>query len=148
VTFRYVQREDAPPERTELASSVLRAPRPRIVGAGIATYDALAGYAKRGFESALRIAGAALHMIATAYTANCYECSGITKLGLRAGHGIVAVDPRIIPLGSKIFVPGYGRAVAGDTGGAIVGHRIDLGFDSDHAAIEFGRRAVTVYLLR
>jgi 3D (Asp-Asp-Asp) domain-containing protein len=96
----------------------------------------------------MRIAGSALHMIETAYTAGCYGCSGITASGVRAGFGIIAVDPSVIPLGTKVFIPGYGRAVAGDTGGAIQGHRVDLGFDSESAAIQFGRRPVTIYVLR
>ena len=62
-------------------------------------------------------------------------------------HGVVAVDPRVIPLGSRLFIPGYGHAVAGDTGGAIVGRRIDLAFNSYDDAIRFGRRPVTVYVL-
>ncbi len=71
-----------------------------------------------------------MEMIATAYTADCAGCGGMTAIGRRAGHGIVAVDPRVIPLGTRLYIPGYGLAVAGDTGGAIVGNRIDLGFDS------------------
>ena len=71
------------------------------------------------------------------------RCSG----GRVAGHGVVAVDPRIIPLGSRLFIPGYGSAVAGDTGSAIRGNRIDLGFNSLRDALLFGRRAITVYVL-
>ncbi|MBV8530446.1 MAG: hypothetical protein JO104_03940, partial [Candidatus Eremiobacteraeota bacterium] len=73
---------------------------------------------------------------------------GMTAIGRRAGHGIVAVDPRVIPLGTRLYILGYGVAVAGDTGGAIVGHRIDLGFDSIRDAMLFGRRDVTVYRLK
>jgi 3D (Asp-Asp-Asp) domain-containing protein len=57
------------------------------------------------------------------------------------------VDPRVIPLGTRLYIPGYGFAIAGDTGGAIVGRRIDLGFDSLGDAMAFGRRAVKVYTL-
>ncbi len=86
-------------------------------------------------------------MVATAYTADCYGCSGRTALGYRAGHGVVAVDPRIIPLGTRLYIPGYGMAVAGDTGGAIIGRRIDLGFNSIGDALQFGRRPVRVFRL-
>jgi 3D (Asp-Asp-Asp) domain-containing protein len=86
-------------------------------------------------------------MVATAYTANCDGCSGTTASGQHAGHGIVAVDPRVIPLGSHLYIPGYGQAIAGDTGGAIHGNRVDLGFNSDSDAMQFGRRSVTVYVL-
>ena len=72
--------------------------------------------------------------------------SGLTVFA-RPRHGIVAVDPRVIPLGSHLYIPGYGRATAGDTGGAIQGNRIDLGFNSSTDALQFGRRSVTVYVL-
>ncbi len=134
--------------RTTLASRVLRAPRVKIVAEGIGDYAALSRFAERGISSTLRMASAALSMMATAYTASCGGCSGVTAIGRPAGHGIVAVDPRVIPLGTHMFIPGYGQAIAGDTGGAIVGNRIDLGFDSVSDALSFGRRPITVYLLK
>ncbi len=54
----------------------------------------------------------------------------------------------MIPLGTHLFIPGYGRAIAGDTGGAIRGRRIDLGFGSNAAADAFGRRSVVVYVFK
>ena len=137
----------APPIRTIIASRVIRPARPRIIAAGIGEYQAFANLAIRGFDGTIRLARAAMAMVATAYTGNCAGCSGITKIGVPAGHGIVAVDPSVIPLGSQLFIPGYGKAVAGDTGGAIHGNRIDLGFNSDTDAMQFGRRPVVVYLL-
>jgi uncharacterized protein YabE (DUF348 family) len=56
---------------------------------------------------------------------------GITRTGLKAGYGIIAVDPKVIPLWSEVYVPSYGTAVAGDTGGSVLGRHIDLGFDED-----------------
>lgn len=56
---------------------------------------------------------------------------GVTRTGLKAGYGVVAVDPKVIPLWSEMYVPGYGVAVAGDTGGSILGRHIDLGFDEE-----------------
>ncbi len=67
---------------------------------------------------------------ATSYDSSCQGCNETTAIGLKAGYGVIAVDPKIIPLRSKVYIPGYGVAVAGDTGGAIKGNRIDLGFDS------------------
>jgi len=148
VVVRYERRDGGTATSTVLASHLLRAPRPKVIARGIAAYASLARVAEQGFTSAVRLAGSALHMIATAYTAGCYGCSGVTASGLRAGLGIIAVDPNVIPLGTKLFIPGYGRAIAGDTGGAIVGHRIDLGFNSNVQAMHWGRRPVTVYLLR
>lgn len=131
-----------------LESRVIQRGKPKVVISGILAYDRYAELAKRGFEGTMRLANAALDMLATAYTANCYGCSGMTKMGERAGFGIVAVDPRVIPLGTHLYIKGYGPAIAGDTGGAIRGNRIDLGFDSDSAADEFGTRSVRVYVLR
>lgn len=86
-------------------------------------------------------------MEATAYTAADGDGNGITSIGLTAKHGIIAVDPRVIPYGTRVYIPGYGFAVAGDTGGAIIGNRIDLFMDSYHDAISFGRRNVEMYIL-
>lgn len=72
---------------------------------------------------------------------------GYTYTGLRAGYGVVAVDPTVIPLGTRLYIPGYGEAIAGDIGGAIKGYRIDLGYDTYQEAINFGRRRVTAYIL-
>jgi 3D (Asp-Asp-Asp) domain-containing protein len=131
-----------------LASHVLRKPRIRIIAEGVGTYAAFADFAQRGLQKTAYIAADAMDMIATAYTASCAGCSGYTAAGYRAGRGIVAVDPRVIPLGTKLFIPGYGFAIAGDTGGAIIGNRIDLGFNSYSDAIQFGRRPIKVYTLR
>ena len=72
---------------------------------------------------------------------------GLCANGMHAGYGVVAVDPHLIRLGSKLYIEGYGYAVAGDTGGAIKGHRIDLGHTTYSEASSVGRRHVTVWLL-
>ena len=130
-----------------LETRILRKPQTRVIAEGVGTYAAIAEFAKHGLEKTAYIASSALNMIATAYTAGCGGCNGYTATGYHAGHGIVAVDPRVIPLGTKLYIPGYGFAIAGDTGGAIVGNRIDLGFDSLSDAMQFGRRPVKVYTL-
>jgi 3D (Asp-Asp-Asp) domain-containing protein len=92
-----------------------------------------------------------IRMLATSYSASTAGTSpsspwyGRTATGMRMGHGIVAVDPRVINLRSNVYVPGYGVGIAGDTGGAIKGRRIDLGFDDDNLALWY--RWVDVYLL-
>lgn len=131
-----------------LSRRMVREPQVRIVAEGVGTQGAIADFARRGLQKTSYIASQALDMVATAYTAECLGCTGFTASGYRAGHGIVAVDPHIIPLGTRLYIPGYGFAIAGDTGGAIVGNRIDLGFDSLGDALGFGRRAVKVYTLR
>ena len=86
-------------------------------------------------------------MTATAYTEADGPGGGYTATGMRARHGVIAVDPNVIPLGTRVFVEGYGLAVAGDTGGAIQGNIIDLCMDQHYEAINFGRRTVKVYIL-
>ncbi len=93
-----------------------------------------------------------LQVEATAYTAFCDGCSGITRTGqnLRKNPNqkVIAVDPDVIPLGSKVHVEGYGTAIAGDIGGAIQGNRIDVFIPSQSDAMDFGRRHnVTVKIL-
>lgn len=93
-----------------------------------------------------------IKMSATAYTASCKGCSGITKTGLNLRKNpslkVIAVDPKIIPLGSKVWVEGYGIAVAGDIGGAIKGNKIDLFMSKKSTAKNWGRKTVTVKLLK
>lgn len=83
---------------------------------------------------------------ATSYDKNCPGCNETTATGLKAGYGVVAVDPKVISLGTKIYIPGYGFAVAGDTGGAIKGAVVDLGFD-DLKLGWWKARYVDIYLL-
>ncbi len=92
-----------------------------------------------------------IRMLASSYSANTAGVSplasyyGYTALGMKMGYGIVAVDPRIIALRSEVYVPGYGVGFAGDTGGAIYGRRIDLGYDDSNLVLWY--KWVDVYLL-
>jgi 3D (Asp-Asp-Asp) domain-containing protein len=100
----------------------------------------------RGYFSGRRV----LTMVATTY--DPYHCggsgSGRTSIGLMGGYGVVAVDPRFIPLGTRLYIEGYGYAVAADTGGAIKGNRIDLGVNSQHDASGIkNMHAVQVHIL-
>ena len=102
-----------------------------------------------------------INVTATAYDLSYASCGknpgdrgyGITASGMRARYGVIAVDPRVIPLGTKLYIEAtdgswsYGYAIAGDTGGAIKGARIDLFYDSHSQAISFGRRSARVYIL-
>lgn len=145
---RFSQFDGGTIQRQVVTTRMLRKTRPRIVADGVDEYDAFARFEARGIERTAYIAQSALEMVATAYTGDCAGCSGVTAIGRPAGHGIVAVDPSVIPLGTRLFIPGYGLAIAGDTGGAIHGYRIDLGFNSQRDAMLFGRRQVTVYRLK
>lgn len=102
------------------------------------------GVAKTGTEAGT--VGWVATMSATAYHPMDGNGLGITATGTRAGHGTVAVDPSVIPLGSTVYIPQYGQAVAADTGGAIVGNRIDLCMESYSECYAFGRQNVQVFV--
>lgn len=85
-----------------------------------------------------------LSMEATAYTAECEGCSGITATGIDLladrNKKVIAVDPSVIPLGTTVHVEGYGTAIAGDVGGAIKGNIIDVHLPTTEEALNWGRR--------
>ena len=115
-------------------------PQTQVVLAGVRGMT----LASRGYFANKRV----VEMVATGYGPG--ENGGWgnqTASGLKPGRGVVAVDPRFIPLGTRLYVEGYGYCVAGDTGGAIKGNRIDLGMDSRWEASEVGRRRVKVLIL-
>ncbi|MCU0316309.1 MAG: 3D domain-containing protein [Fimbriimonadaceae bacterium] len=89
-----------------------------------------------------------LEMEATAYTpdAGLKNPTFRTRTGRRAEYGVIAVDPRVIPLNSLVFVEGYGFAIAADTGGAIKGNKIDVCLESHSAMRTWGRRVVKVHV--
>lgn len=90
-------------------------------------------------------------MVATGYSPDPRDNGkgpyGRTSTGLLAGYGTVAVDPRVIPYGTRLYVEGYGFAIAGDCGSAIKGNRIDLCYDSYERAQQVGRQKVKVFIL-
>lgn len=79
-------------------------------------------------------------------TSTGYSMPGRTATGLPVGPGIVAVDPAVIPLGTRLSIPGYGEGVAADTGGAVQGLTIDLWFPTLDEARAWGRRTITITL--
>ena len=87
-------------------------------------------------------------MKATAYTASCKGCSGITYTGINLKKNpnakVISVDPKVIPLGSKVYVPGYGEAIAGDKGSAVRGNKIDVFIPNKQKALQWGNKTVTI----
>ncbi len=79
--------------------------------------------------------------------ATAYSGGGTTKSGVPAQVGVIATDPKVIPLGTKLYVEGYGYAVSGDIGSAIKGNIIDIYLETEAACIQWGRRMVKVYIL-
>jgi 3D (Asp-Asp-Asp) domain-containing protein len=73
-----------------------------------------------------------------------YSLPGQTASGISVGPGVVAVDPAVIPIGTRLTIPGYGQGIAADTGSAIRGARIDLWFSTRADALAWGRRSVTI----
>ncbi|SDC73159.1 G5 and 3D domain-containing protein [Shouchella lonarensis] len=95
--------------------------------------------------------GKTFMMEATAYTASCNGCSGVTATGINLADNpsmkVIAVDPSVIPLGTRVHVEGYGEAIAGDTGGSIQGNKIDVHVATKEEARRFGRKTVKVTIL-
>lgn len=123
-------------ETTVLASQVVRPPVPETVAEGTGSGPPYLGHVER-----------VLTVVATAYWPDPSWSSGYTATGLKAGYGVVAVDPSVIPLWSRLYIPGYGLAIAGDVGAAIRGLRIDLGYNTEWQALDFGVRTIQVYVL-
>nr|WP_106782139.1 G5 and 3D domain-containing protein [Lysinibacillus timonensis] len=91
------------------------------------------------------------YVTATAYTPSCSGCSGYTATGINVQENpnmkIIAVDPNVIPLGTKVWVEGYGNAIAADTGGSIQGNKIDVLMPTKSDAYSWGRKKVLVKIL-
>jgi 3D (Asp-Asp-Asp) domain-containing protein len=144
--------EQARTQRTAYLAQL--AGRQRLNAAAIASYQqqALAVEAKAREVAAVASAPAAspLAMSPGGHTmtvvATGYSMGGNTATGAPVGWGVVAVDPSVIPLGTRMSIPGYGSGVAADTGGAIQGAAIDLWFSTLAQAKAWGRRTVTISL--
>lgn len=130
----------------KLASEkVIKKPKTKVVSVGTKVVTA---NVSRSSEPS---SGKEFYVTATAYTPNCAGCSGISAAGLnlRANPDmkVIAVDPKVIPLGTKVWVEGYGNAVAADTGGAIKGKKIDVLVPTTSKAKSWGRKKVRIKVL-
>jgi 3D (Asp-Asp-Asp) domain-containing protein len=146
-TYQLTYRDGVRQSRVLVGTEVVREPVTQIIETG----GASATLASRGDSDRFR---QVIYMEATAYCpgACCGTGTGRTATGMVAQRGVVAVDPRVIPLGTRVFVETvdgniiYGQAVAADTGGAIRGNKIDLCFPTHQEALNFGRRQVRVFV--
>ena len=91
--------------------------------------------------------GRVMYVEATAYSPQDPGLGKYTARGNLVTYGIISVDPNVIPLGTRVYIPGYGEAVADDTGGAIIGNRIDIAFDTYEEAVNFGRQSIEIYII-
>ena len=135
------------------AEATVTAPVAEIVAVGpTGRYSAIVAAARhlarvRSLKAPAPGTGRVMRVEATGYAPGSGGADHTCATGARATHGVIAVDPRVIPLGTRVFVPGYGYAVAADTGGAIKGHRIDVCYDSYAEAMRWGRRSMTIVIL-
>lgn len=148
LTYEVIKENGKPVSRILKSEKVIKEPSKKIVAVGTKVVTASVS---RGTTSTAPTGGKEFYVSATAYTAYCNGCSGITATGINLRSNpelkVIAVDPSVIPLGSKVWVEGYGYAVAGDTGGAIKGMKIDLFVPTTEQAYAFGRKKVRIKVL-
>lgn len=137
-------------KRTVVSENTVKEPTAQVVAVGTK--------AKAAKKTVTTASGKSLNyskkltVTATAYTASS---GSRTASGRAAQYGVIAVDPKVIPLGTKLYIEStddgktwkYGYCVAGDTGGAIKGNKIDLYYNSERECVQFGRRSAVVYVL-
>ncbi|MFU8890429.1 MAG: 3D domain-containing protein [Anaerosomatales bacterium] len=138
--------------RTLTAEEVLREPVDETVLVGTKRASAPGAVSRERATPAAGTAsapadGEELTVAATGYSSQDPGVGTRTATGAQAKHGVIAVDPSVIPLGTRVYIPGYGNAVAADTGGAISGSKIDLCFNTRAEALSWGRRTVTITIL-
>ncbi|AWE05941.1 hypothetical protein DCE79_00280 [Lysinibacillus sp. 2017] len=145
-TYSTVKENGKVVSKSVTSEKVVQSPTTKVVAVG--TKVVTASVSRSNSEPA---SGNEFYVEATAYTPYCTGCSGISATGinLRSNSGLklIAVDPRVIPLGSKVWVEGYGYALAGDTGGAIKGNKIDILVQTESQANTWGRKKVRIKVL-
>jgi len=143
IKYRVTYENSKKAKTIEVSSKVIKQPVSRIVAYGTAGTISRGGQTVR-FKKAYE-------MSATAYYPGPEStgkwADGYTSIGMKATFGIAAVDPKVIPLRSRLYIDGYGYAIAADVGSAIKGLRIDLCYDTREEALNWGRRKTKVYVL-
>ena len=138
----------------ELSEEVIKEPVDKIVAVGTKVVQTVKKpstssiIASRGGSVPSNLSySKAFTVEATAYALDGITATGTVPRRVEGGWSTIAVDPRVIPYGTKVYVENYGYAIAEDTGGAIKGNRVDLYMNSVSAALNWGRRNVTIYIL-
>lgn len=143
-TYEVILENGQEVSKTLISENVMENATDKIVAVGTKEMTQLVS---RGTET-----GKEFYVSSTAYTASCNGCSGKTATGIdlhaNPGAKIIAVDPSAIPLGTKVYVEGYGYAIAADTGTRIKGNKIDVFFASQSDAYRWGQRTVKIKILQ
>ncbi|RHW31794.1 DUF348 domain-containing protein [Neobacillus notoginsengisoli] len=143
--FEVIRENGTEVSRKLISEKTVSAKQDKVVAVGT---KVLVAQVSRGAAPA---GGKEFYVSSTAYTAGCNGCSGTTATGinLRANPNVkvIAVDPRVIPLGSKVYVEGYGYAIAADKGSAIKGYKIDVFFPNLSDAYRWGTKRVKIKVL-
>lgn len=129
--------------RTMNALKTFKGTKPKSTHSSSPTPTYRAPYKDNGIPHYLN----SISMLVTAYTRYDEGCTDYTYNGTFLRRGLCAVDPNVIPFGTKLYIPGYGEAIADDIGGAIQGNHIDLAMDSLDEAFTWGSKNITVYVL-
>lgn len=140
VTYKIIYENGKEVSKNVVSERVIKEPTTKIVAKGTMNTLALSRGEIVGYKSKLS-------MIATAYTGDGITATGTVPKRQPGGISTIAVDPRVIPLGTKVYIPGYGYAMAHDTGGAIKNNKIDLFMNSNSEANSWGVRRVDVYII-
>ncbi|MDQ0177915.1 G5 and 3D domain-containing protein [Bacillus chungangensis] len=147
-TFEIVKENGQEVSRKLVKEETVKDSTDKIVAVGT---KPVVSQVSRGATTNAAAEGNEFYMDSTAYTSYCNGCSGVTATGINLrenpGLKVVAVDPSVIPLGSKVHVEGYGYAVAGDTGGAIKGNKIDVFIPDKTQAYRWGVKKVKVKVI-
>ncbi|OPJ64948.1 cell wall-binding protein YocH precursor [Clostridium chromiireducens] len=140
ITYEIIYKDGVEISRNIKSTKTILEPKNEIVVKGTGQV-----YASRGGESITY--KKKLDCEATAYSNHSITATGRTPVRNQGGLSTIAVDPRVIPLGSKVYVEGYGYAIAADTGGAIKGNKIDIYLNSSNECNNWGRRSVNVLIV-
>ena len=149
-TYEVIKENGSIVTRTLQAERTIKEPVKKVVAVGTkdVTVSVSRGEAAVASDSAM---GKEFYVYSSAYTPYCNGCSGVSASGvnLRSDPNLklIAVDPSVIPLGTKVWVEGYGYAIAGDTGGAIKGNKIDVLMQTKQQAYSWGRKKVRIKVL-
>ncbi|MDM5331777.1 ubiquitin-like domain-containing protein [Ureibacillus composti] len=145
-TYEIIKKNGKVVDKVLKSEEVVKEPKTKVVAVGSKVVTAAVS---RGNQSTSE--GKEFYVTATAYTPYCEGCSGTSASGIdlrgNSNLKVIAVDPNLIPLGTKVWVEGYGNAIAGDTGGAIKGNKIDVLVQSKSQAKNWGRKKVRIRIL-